>query len=458
MNQVLNLEKDGDVKLESSMMLQLHDRDMNQQIATAKRFPRQLARVIDEIEVYATESEETAQECIYALPRDGKKIIGPTARFAEIVATSWGNARYAARIIDENDTFVVAQAVFHDLEKNNFISVEVPRRIVDRNGRRFGVDMIGVTSSAAMSIAMRNAILKGVPKAAWGPAYSKCLALISGTFETIEARRTAALKAFSKQGVPDSLVLQLLGKESVREIEPDDIVVLRGTLQAIKDGDTTLRAVFGDLEQDPKNRKKADIGGHLDKGRANGKKEGANPEGGQQAGSSKGSSAGAASSRKGDRNPDAGEDRGGKPGDDPGADGVGDGGEPELGLGDAAADGSADADRNGDAGGDGGTAAGTAAGEAGSGGGVAEDLSGVEIPDFPGDGEWTEGETLKLKRLVLALDNAPDAATLTAVSNEFLPVFEAGRGEAEAEFTKLVSARRQELRNASRGSSARDKL
>ncbi|KAG1166891.1 hypothetical protein G6F35_017935 [Rhizopus arrhizus] len=104
-----------------------------------------------------TLSQSIAEQCVYALPRDGKTIEGPSARFAEVIASAWGNNRAGARVIDDKGEFIIAQGVFHDLERNVAITYEVQRRIVDRQGRRFKPDMIGVTANAACSIALRNA-------------------------------------------------------------------------------------------------------------------------------------------------------------------------------------------------------------------------------------------------------------------------------------------------------------
>jgi hypothetical protein len=38
----------------------------------------------------ATLTPEIAASCIYALPRDGKTIEGPSARFAEVMMHAWG--------------------------------------------------------------------------------------------------------------------------------------------------------------------------------------------------------------------------------------------------------------------------------------------------------------------------------------------------------------------------------
>lgn len=250
-----------------SALAAMHESEINSQVSTAKRYPRMVGRVMRLIDSYATNDEETAQQCIYALKRGGKEIIGPSVRFAEIVASAWGNSIFGARIVDEGKEFITAQGVFHDLEVNNRFSFEVPRRIIDSNGNRYNIDMIGVTGNAAMSIALRNAILKGIPKAVWGPSYNKCLSAIKGTFETIERRRTSALEAYAKLGVDESLVLGLLERTDIRDISPEDMVVMRGTLQAINDGDTTLRQVFKDVAPATKRGAKADVSGKLKDGK-----------------------------------------------------------------------------------------------------------------------------------------------------------------------------------------------
>ena len=113
----------------------------------------------------ATLDDETAASCFYCLPRGGKKIMGPSARLAEIVASAWGNMRAQSKVVEVNDKEVVAEGACWDLEKNVLISVQVRRRITDSKGIRFNDDMIVVTGNAASSIALRNAVFKVVPAA-----------------------------------------------------------------------------------------------------------------------------------------------------------------------------------------------------------------------------------------------------------------------------------------------------
>lgn len=66
------------------------------QIATAKKYPRVLSRVLNQIETYATMDTETAEDCFYALRRKGRNgeedtiIEGVSVRMAEIIAGAWG--------------------------------------------------------------------------------------------------------------------------------------------------------------------------------------------------------------------------------------------------------------------------------------------------------------------------------------------------------------------------------
>lgn len=238
------------VTAESGTAAILNSSEINQQIATAHKFPRSVKGFLNEARQLVTLNESVADECIYALPRDGKTIEGPSARFAEIIAHSWGNARAGARVVDDAGEFVTAQGVFHDLEKNVAITYEVKRRIVDKHGKRFKPDMIGVTANAACSIALRNAVLKGVPKAFWSPMYEEARKVVMGDAKTLANRRTEALTYLQKMGATEAMVLGLLGVAGVEEITLDHLVTLRGVATAIKEGDTTVEQAFGTEKAD----------------------------------------------------------------------------------------------------------------------------------------------------------------------------------------------------------------
>lgn len=230
--------------VDAAQALAISSSELNQQIATAKRYPRSIKQFIDTATELATLDEETAEECIYALPRDGRTIEGPSARFAEILAYAWGNCRAGARTIGEDAAFVKSQGTFLDLEKNVGIQFEVSRRITDKRGNRYKPDMIGTTANAAGSIALRNAVLKGIPKAFWKKAYQRARGVVAGDFKTLANRRAEAFKQFAVFGVTPEMIFALLEIKGVEDVTLDHMVTLKGILTAIKEGDTTPEQVF----------------------------------------------------------------------------------------------------------------------------------------------------------------------------------------------------------------------
>lgn len=225
----------------------LNKSEIDQQIATAKRWPRSIKQFINEATEMATLDEKTAAECIYALPRDGRTIEGPSARLAEIVASAWGNCRAGARVVGEDDRFVTAQGAFYDLQRNVAISYEVKRRIVDKYGRKYKDDMIGVTANACCSVALRNAVFKGVPKAFWNRIYDAARGVVAGDIRTLANRRAEAIKQFAIYGVTQEMICTTLQVRGVEDITIDNLVALKGLLTAIRDGDTTAEEAFAPL-------------------------------------------------------------------------------------------------------------------------------------------------------------------------------------------------------------------
>jgi len=242
------------MSVESGTVALLNKSEIDMQIATAHKYPRSIKRFRDEALAMVTLNEQVAQECIYSLPRKEKDqvtgqwvikpIEGPSARFGEVVASAWGNCRAGARIVSDQGDFVTAQGVFHDLERNVAITYEVQRRITGSNGQRYKPDMIGVTANAACSIALRNAILKGVPKAFWADMYDAAREAAIGNVQTLGARRSRALAVLQKMGVQQETVFTFLKIEGIEDITLEHLGTLFGITTALKEGDTTPEQAF----------------------------------------------------------------------------------------------------------------------------------------------------------------------------------------------------------------------
>lgn len=218
--------------------------NVDSQVATAKRYPRDIRRSIDNSVVMATMNQETAQSCSYALPRGGKPITGPSVHLAKIIVSNWGNMRTEAKVVQITDKQVISRGTCWDLETNVASAFEVRRSIIGKNGQRFSDDMITVTGNAANSIAYRNAVFAVIPKAITDRVYYAAQKFITGDLSDSDKLlkvRTGVMNNFKNNyGITEEEVVKMCGKQTVNQIGADEISMLMGTIQALKDRDTTV--------------------------------------------------------------------------------------------------------------------------------------------------------------------------------------------------------------------------
>ena len=222
--------------------------NVDSQVATAKQYPRDLARSVNNSIAMATMDAATAQSCGYALPRGGKPITGPSVHLAKLIVSNWGNMRAEAKVVQITDKQVISRGTCWDLENNVATAFEVRRSIVGKNGKRFSDDMITVTGNAANSIAYRNAVFSVIPKAITDKVYQAAQHFITGDLsdeEKLVARRKKCIDFFRDEyGITENEVVMLCGKQTVNQIKADQIALLLGITQSLKDGDTTVEEVM----------------------------------------------------------------------------------------------------------------------------------------------------------------------------------------------------------------------
>lgn len=230
------------------------------QVSTAKQFPRNVTRAIQNSIVMATIDPETAQMMRYALPRGGKPITGPSVHLAKLIVSNWGNIRAEAKVVQITDSQVVSRGTCWDLENNVATAIEVRRNIKGKGGQRFSDDMITVVGNAANSIAFRNAVFSVIPKAVTDKVYRAAQECITGDLSDeakLLQKRTNCLKFFNDEyGITEEEVIKLCGKQTVNQIKADEIALMLGIYQSLKDGDTTVEEV---MEPIRKEKKKDDI-------------------------------------------------------------------------------------------------------------------------------------------------------------------------------------------------------
>lgn len=214
------------------------------QVATAKHYPRSVQSFQSELTAWCTLSQSVADECFFALPRDGKKIFGPSVRFAEMVLAAYGNMVVETQIVEEGKKFVMVMATCRDLQRNTATRAQVRRGILNRQSKRYKADMIENTISAASAIARRNAIFQAVPRALWMPIWEEARRVARGDEATFEQRRREITKGLRDAGCNMENVKHFLGGRDNKDITADDLILLRLRLREITERTTTPEAAF----------------------------------------------------------------------------------------------------------------------------------------------------------------------------------------------------------------------
>lgn len=233
------------------MLEALNRSEIDMQIATAHKMPRDIMQCKANMVALATIDDSVAYNCFYHLERtdrNGQKSVieGPSVRFTEIISTCWKNLRVAGRIVANDGKTITAQGICHDLESNVAYQVEVKRSIVNKYGSTFSQDMQVVVGNAAVAIAQRNAICKVVP-----------MVLIKSVVNEVQAKAAEHIAKVGVQeswkqwvaymqnqyGVTETMMLEYLGKER-DDLQVADIQKMTGVYNAIQEGTTTVEETF----------------------------------------------------------------------------------------------------------------------------------------------------------------------------------------------------------------------
>jgi hypothetical protein len=223
---------------------QIAKSEVEAQLDAAHKYPRSVKRFLTEAVTLATYNREIAGACMYAVPRGGKIIEGPSVRLAEICIAAYGNLHVGARVVGAEDKEVVSQGVCWDLEKNNRVTIEKRRKITDRNGNRFNEDMINVTGNAAASIALRDAAFRIIPRTYVNLVYESAKKVAVGEASTLAARRDEVFQKLVKMGAMPDRILARIGKPSIEDIGIAELQVLIGFGTAIHSGAEKVDDVF----------------------------------------------------------------------------------------------------------------------------------------------------------------------------------------------------------------------
>lgn len=206
----------------------------------ARESKRDIPNILQEIETLATLSNDVALSCFYVVfsKEDNKPYIGISVRFAELIASTWGNIHTGAKVTANNGTNLTVQGFVHDFEKNAVFTVEVQRYI-----GKLSPERIIQATNAASSIAFRNAIFKAIPAAVTYTITNNIKKYIT---ENINGGSVVkdVLNYFKSKKIGESDLSKLIGNE-IEDITPEQLFLLIGLRNAIEEGDTTVAEIFG---------------------------------------------------------------------------------------------------------------------------------------------------------------------------------------------------------------------
>lgn len=242
--------------------------EIDMQVATARRYPRVLSKVKQDMLSFATLDEETAQSCFYTLPRGGKSIQGPSIRLAEIAISCYGNLKAGSRPIQTVTTgdnpHVIVQAVAFDMERNTSISIEKRGRIFakkDKGGgyKKIDEDDINLAVNRCSAIALRDAVYKVVPMALIRPVFLEAKRVAVGDVKSLAAKREKVIERLKQMGATEDRILAVVEARKIEDITLDKLETLIGLGTALKDGETSLEEAFPVAVKldDPKQTKEA---------------------------------------------------------------------------------------------------------------------------------------------------------------------------------------------------------
>lgn len=205
----------------------------------AKRFPRDPSLSADRI-LAECQRKTLAERALYAFPRGGTTVTGPSIRLAESLARNWGNIDAGYIVLEERNNESVVMAYAWDLETNTRDSkvFNVPHRRDTNQGAKVLTDARDIYEVVANQAARRkrSCILAVIPGDVVDMALRQCeLTLKSGNKTPIEERIRNMVECFAEFDVTPEQLRGFIGK-NVEAFDENDLVKLVSVYRSIKDG------------------------------------------------------------------------------------------------------------------------------------------------------------------------------------------------------------------------------
>lgn len=223
-------------------------------VMMAKRFPRDQFTAFNRI-MTACDRKSLAESAVYAYPRGGQAVSGPSIRLAEAIAREWGNLDCGIRELSRDKEKSVCEAFAWDLETNvRFTRIfEVPHERHTKSGSYKLTDPRDIYENVANNGArrLRACILEAIPGDITEKAVSKCKETVTKkTGEPIVDRIRKMVVAFSGLGVTQAHIEKRL-KHTVDSTNEEELFDLITVYNSIKDVAAKRGDFFDIVDTDP---------------------------------------------------------------------------------------------------------------------------------------------------------------------------------------------------------------
>ena len=209
-------------------------------VSMAMGNPRQPIKAMDRI-LQECQRPSLAEQAVYAYPRGGQQVSGPSIRLAEALARNWGNMQYGIREIGRRDRESEVEAYAWDLETNTRSSkvFTVPHERDTKKGKvplRDSRDIYELIANQGAR-RMRNAILSLIPGDVVDAAVRQCDETIKHAMGAPAEQIEKMLEAFGELSVTRTMIERRLGHRlDADSTIAQELVTLRKIYTSIKDG------------------------------------------------------------------------------------------------------------------------------------------------------------------------------------------------------------------------------
>lgn len=212
----------------------------------SKKFPRNMEKVKKDL-FSLCQNKDFAESSFWQVPRKGKMLEGASIRLAEAAALAMTNIHYGITTAlgeDQNSTTFTVYAL--DLESNTKVSRTFTRKH-ERNVKGkiypiFDPNAVYELIASDSSKRLRVCLFGVIPGYLIDAALEKCketLRLEKNKDETVQK----IVQAFQEHDVSRTDLEKYLDKQ-LSEINSNDLMLLRGALNGIKQGITTKEDIF----------------------------------------------------------------------------------------------------------------------------------------------------------------------------------------------------------------------